>query len=127
MLETENVEYVECHATGDLIADAQEVNAITVALETGTESPLLIGSLKSNCGHLGAASGTSIIDPIIPSHKIGHRQMVQTQIRPRNSEIFACNKWLFLFKNKRNDKIKINKIRHALIDKRAHLKRISKK
>ena len=56
-LTAEDVEYVECHATGNLMADAQEVNAITTGMETGTSSPLLIGSVKSNVGHLGAASG----------------------------------------------------------------------
>ena len=50
---------MECHALGDLVADAQEVNALTVGMETKTGgTPLLIGSLKSNIGHLGAASGT---------------------------------------------------------------------
>ena len=62
-VEAEDVEYVECHALGDLVADAQEVNALTVGMETKTGgTPLLIGSLKSNIGHLGAASGTYIED-----------------------------------------------------------------
>ena len=56
-LEAEEVEYIECNATGDLMADAQEVNALTTELETGTGSPLLIGSVKSNIGHLVAAAG----------------------------------------------------------------------
>ena len=56
-VDAEDVEYVECHASGDLVADAQEVNALTLGLETGAGSSLLIGSLKSNLGHLGAASG----------------------------------------------------------------------
>ena len=59
-LEADDVEYVECNATGDLMADAQEVNALTTGLETGTGSALLIGSVKSNIGHLGAAAGNSL-------------------------------------------------------------------
>ena len=43
--------YVEAHRTGTKVADPIEAEA------TGRPSPLIIGSVKTNVGHLEAASG----------------------------------------------------------------------
>ncbi|GFR86539.1 fatty acid synthase [Elysia marginata] len=49
------VEYVECHGTGTVAGDPQEIIGLTTddLLVDGRdrEHPLLIGSVKSNCGH----------------------------------------------------------------------------
>ncbi|KAH7032589.1 uncharacterized protein B0I36DRAFT_373300 [Microdochium trichocladiopsis] len=54
--------YVECHGTGTPVGDPLEAEAISVALNTNRntcDEPLLIGSVKPNVGHSGAASGLS--------------------------------------------------------------------
>jgi phthiocerol/phenolphthiocerol synthesis type-I polyketide synthase B len=53
------VDYVETHGTGTLLGDPIEARALGTVLGRGRpeQSPLLIGALKSNIGHLEAAAG----------------------------------------------------------------------
>ncbi len=58
-LDPAEVDYVEAHGTGTLLGDPIEASALGTVLGTGrpVERPLLIGSVKTNLGHLEAASG----------------------------------------------------------------------
>ena len=58
-IEPAQVSYVEAHGTGTSIGDPIEVNALVSALcaDRPADSPLLIGSVKTNVGHLEAAAG----------------------------------------------------------------------
>ncbi len=53
------VDYVETHGTGTLLGDPIEARALGTVLGKGRQpqSPLLIGAVKSNLGHLEAAAG----------------------------------------------------------------------
>jgi len=58
---TSCVDYIEAHGTGTKVGDVQEVNAIQDVFCRNRETPLMIGSVKSNLGHGEPASGLSQI------------------------------------------------------------------
>ncbi|KAM0541306.1 hypothetical protein ACHAPJ_013300 [Fusarium lateritium] len=65
--------YVETHGTGTMVGDSIEAGAIGEVLGKGrpADKPLLIGSAKSNIGHLEAASGLASIVKVALALKHG--------------------------------------------------------
>lgn len=55
------IDYVECHGTGTAIGDPTECRAIgeTYGAERQGSNPVVVGSIKSNIGHLEAAAGVA--------------------------------------------------------------------
>ncbi len=53
----EDVSYVEAHGTGTQAGDPIECRALGDALGAGRDTPLPIGSVKSNLGHLESGAG----------------------------------------------------------------------
>ena len=64
----QQVDYVECHGTGTAIGDPTECRAIgnTYGKGRGSDNPIVIGSIKSNIGHLEAAAGVAGVDQGCP-------------------------------------------------------------
>jgi acyl transferase domain-containing protein/acyl carrier protein len=56
-----DIQYVEAHGTGTAVGDPIEVGALGGVLSTGRsdDRPLVIGSTKTNIGHLEAAAGVA--------------------------------------------------------------------
>lgn len=66
-LQPEQISYVEAHGTGTALGDPIEVNAIGAILGQSRTTPLWIGSVKTNLGHLEAAAGIAGLIKVILS------------------------------------------------------------
>ncbi|MDQ1288082.1 MAG: hypothetical protein QG622_1647, partial [Actinomycetota bacterium] len=63
------VTYCELHGTGTRAGDPVEAAALGAVLGTGRREPLLVGSVKTNVGHLEAAAGiTGLLKVVLALH-----------------------------------------------------------
>ena len=72
------VEYIEAHGTGTTVGDPIEINAVSAVYtqERQADQPLLVGSVKTNLGHLESAAGVAglikavlvVNQGVIPKH-----------------------------------------------------------
>ena len=66
-VEPTDIDYLEAHATGLSLSDPIEISAASsvYAAQNGRERPLMLGSVKSNIGHLEWAAGVAGIMKLI--------------------------------------------------------------
>ncbi|TDC47420.1 SDR family NAD(P)-dependent oxidoreductase [Actinomadura sp. KC345] len=70
-IDTREVDYVEAHGTGTFLGDPIEAKAVGEILGAGREPdvPLLLGSAKSNLGHMESAAGIAgLIKTVLALH-----------------------------------------------------------
>lgn len=72
-VEPSQVDYIEAHGTGTSLGDPIEVRALgaVFAGQRETNRPLLMGSVKTNIGHLESASGVAGLMKVVLSLKHG--------------------------------------------------------
>ena len=72
-LEPQQIQYVEAHGTGTSLGDPIELLALNRALRADRSSPLMVGSVKTNFGHLEAAAGVAGLIKVILA--LQHKQI----------------------------------------------------
>jgi polyketide synthase 12 len=83
-----DVEFVECHGTGTALGDPIEVQALAAVYgeDRPPDSPLLLGAIKTNVGHLEAAAGLAGVAKIVAA--LRHEALPATlHTKPRNPHI----------------------------------------
>lgn len=83
-ISTSCLDYIETHGTATKVGDRQEINAIQKVLCKNRETPLMIGSIKSNIGHAESASSFGQIAKV--------KQMVFVHLL--FSFIFTIHTWI---------------------------------
>ncbi|MDR5858499.1 type I polyketide synthase [Halomonas eurihalina] len=85
-IDPNEIDYLEAHGTGTAVGDPIETRAIGEALAKRRRSPLPIGSVKSNLGHLETASGIAGLAKAL--YSLRHREVPATiGIRRLNPKI----------------------------------------
>jgi len=65
-IQANDLSYLEAHGTGTSLGDPQEMQAIGNVFSTHRSTPLIVGSVKTNIGHLEAAAGvTGVIKTVL--------------------------------------------------------------
>jgi acyl transferase domain-containing protein/NAD(P)-dependent dehydrogenase (short-subunit alcohol dehydrogenase family)/acyl carrier protein len=84
----QQVSYIETHGTGTRLGDPIEIDALTQAfkqlLPDGSKNPILLGSVKTNVGHLEPAAGVASMIKVIYAlkHKVLPANVHFNQLNP---------------------------------------------
>lgn len=73
-IDPSTLSYIEAHGTGTSLGDPIEINGLVRAIGSHLTTPVAIGSVKSNIGHLESAAGIAALTKVIL--QLNHKQIV---------------------------------------------------
>ncbi len=82
-LEPGDIDFIEAHGTGTSLGDPIEAHALAAVFGPRRSRPLVVGSVKTNLGHLEAAAGVAGLIKVVLS--------LQNQFIPRHLHFGAMN------------------------------------
>ncbi|CAN5605593.1 type I polyketide synthase [soil metagenome] len=92
-LQPSDVDYVEAHGTGTPLGDPIELEALgQVFTDRGSSAPLILGSVKTNLGHLEAAAGVAGFIKTVLSLRHGYipRHLNFSELTPHATAAASC-------------------------------------
>ncbi|SUP41812.1 beta-ketoacyl synthase N-terminal-like domain-containing protein [Tsukamurella paurometabola] len=100
-IDPRTVDYLEAHGTGTILGDPLEADAIGRVLGRGrdAEKPLLLGSAKTNFGHLEAAAGIAGVAKVLLSIRNGQIPASLNFAGPNPYIQFEANRLLMAARN----------------------------
>nr|XP_027193934.1 probable polyketide synthase 19 [Dermatophagoides pteronyssinus] len=81
-----DIDYIEAHGTGTSLGDPIEFNSLKEVFKGDRKSPLYIGALKTNIGHLEGAAGIAGLIKAI--------YVLQNKLIPRNLNFQSLNTYI---------------------------------
>lgn len=108
-IDPNDVDYIECHGTGTVIGDSIEIEAIKDVFKQ--KENILIGSVKSNIGHLGHLAGLA---GVVKSALILNKKIIPSTInikgKAKNRSLANSNITVV------EDDIKFDKIKNIVVN-----------
>ncbi|MDF0530779.1 polyketide synthase Pks13 [Tsukamurella sp. 8F] len=100
-IDPRTVDYLEAHGTGTLLGDPLEADAVGRVLGRGrdAEKPLLMGSVKTNFGHMEAAAGVAGVAKVLLAMKNGEIPASLNYAGPNPYIQFEANRMLVAGRN----------------------------